>query len=110
VRGGKLLRAGEAVQRQIRDRTSANLEVARDLLAGSAASILAVEGGWYITVQVPRIRSEEEWVLGLLADRDVLVTPGFFFDFESEAYLVVSLLTEPGVFREGIGRIAREVG
>jgi len=107
---GKLLRAGEAVQRQIRDRTSANLEVARDLLAGSAASILAVEGGWYITVQVPRIRSEEEWVLGLLADRDVLVTPGFFFDFESEAYLVVSLLTEPGVFREGIGRIAREVG
>jgi len=107
---GRLLRAGEGVQRQIRDRTSANLEVARDVLAGSAASILAVEGGWYITVQVPRIRSEEEWVLGLLADRDVLVTPGFFFDFESEAYLVVSLLTEPEMFREGIERIAQAVG
>ena len=25
-----------------------------------------MEGGWYITVQVPRIRSEEEWTLELL--------------------------------------------
>jgi len=107
---GKLLRAGEAVERQIRDRTCANLAVARDVLAGSAGSILAVEGGWYITVQVPRIRSEEEWTLELLGDRDVLVAPGFFFDFESEAFLVVSLLTAPEVFQEGIARLARAVG
>jgi hypothetical protein len=35
----------------------------------------------------------------------VLVQPGFFYDFESEAFLVVSLLTESPVFREGLGRI-----
>jgi aspartate/methionine/tyrosine aminotransferase len=103
---GKLLRAGETVQRQIRERTSANLEVAREALAGSAANILAVEGGWYVTVRVPRIRSEEEWTLELLGERDVLVQPGFFFDFESEAFLVVSLLTAPEVFHEGMARIA----
>ena len=102
---GKLLRAGEAVQRQIRERTAANLAAAREALAGSAADLLAVEGGWYVTVRVPRVRSEEEWTLGLLAERDVLVAPGFFFDFGAEAFLVVSLLAEPQVFLEGVRRL-----
>jgi aspartate/methionine/tyrosine aminotransferase len=101
----RLLSAGQAVQEQIRQRTAANLSVARETLAGSAANILAVEGGWYITVQVPRVRSEEEWTLELLDRRDVLVQPGFFYDFETEAFLIVSLLTAPGIFREGISRL-----
>ena len=72
---------------------------------GSAFQVLNVEGGWYAVLQVPRTRSEEEWALTLLAERDVLVQPGFFFDFESEAFLVVSLLTAPDVFEEGVRRI-----
>ena len=40
-------------------------------------------------LQVPRTRTEEEWTLKLLDESDVLVQPGFFFDFESEAFLVV---------------------
>ncbi len=100
-----LLAAGETVQRQIRKRTADNLGFARAALAGSAAGILNVEGGWYMVIQVPRIRSEEEWALGLLAREEVLVQPGFFFDFESEAFLVASLLTPPSVFQEGIQRL-----
>jgi aspartate/methionine/tyrosine aminotransferase len=57
---------------------------------------------------VPRVRSEEEWSLELLAREDVLVQPGFFYDFASEAYLVVSLLTAPEIFRQGIGRMRRQ--
>jgi aspartate/methionine/tyrosine aminotransferase len=105
---GALLEAGEQVQMQIRERCATHLSVAREALAGSAANILAVEGGWYITVQVLRVRSEEEWSLELLAREDVLVQPGFFYDFPSEAYLVVSLLTAPGIFREGIARLRRQ--
>jgi len=104
-----LLEAGEAVQRQIRERIAANLAFARAMLQGSAASILNVEGGWYITVQVPRVRSEEEWVVVLLETEDLLVQPGFFYDFESEAYLVISLLTAPEVFSEGLGRLRRRL-
>jgi hypothetical protein len=33
------------------------------------------------------------------------VQPGFFFDFESEAFLVVSLLPEPATFAEGVARL-----
>jgi alanine-synthesizing transaminase len=102
----KLLDAGQIVQGQIRARTAANLALARETLAGSAADILVVEGGWYAVIRMPRIRSEEEWTLELLANKNLLVQPGFFYDFESEAFLVASLLTEPATFREGIGRLA----
>ena len=102
-----LLACGEALQRQMRERCADNLAYLRQALAGSAASLLDLEGGWYATIQVPRVRSEEEWVLGLIEHENVLVQPGFFYDFATEAFLVVSLLTLGTAFRDGIGRIAR---
>jgi aspartate/methionine/tyrosine aminotransferase len=86
-----------------------NLAFARAALAGSPANILAVEGGWYITLQVPRWRGEEEWTLELLERSGVLVQPGFFYDFETEAHLVISLLTAPDTFREGLPRLIRQL-
>ena len=103
----RLFAAGENVQQQIRTRTRDNLEFALQTLDGSCANLLAVEGGWYVIVQAPRVLSEEEWTLGLLAECHVLVQPGFFYDFESEAFLVVSLLAETTRFREGFARLAR---
>jgi aspartate/methionine/tyrosine aminotransferase len=105
----RLLVAGETVQQQIRERSLANLAFARATLAGSAASILNVEGGWNITLQVPRILSEEDWTLYLLEQAGVLVQPGFFYDFESEAYLILSLLTAPEIFREGVARLGAAI-
>jgi alanine-synthesizing transaminase len=104
-----LLKAGEAVQRQIRERCAANLTALRVEVSGSAADVLAVEGGWYATLRMPRIRSEEDWTLELLAKHDVLVQPGFFYDFETEAFLVLSLLTPPDIFGEGIRRLKQEL-
>jgi hypothetical protein len=90
----KLLAMKRSVQDQILSRVRENLALVK------GARI--VEGGWYAVLQVPRIKSEEQWVLDLLEHRNVLVQPGYFYDFESEAFLVLSLLTEPGVFREGL--------
>jgi aspartate/methionine/tyrosine aminotransferase len=103
----RLLEYGAAVQRQIQERTAANLAFARQALAGTALEILAVEGGWSITIRVPRVRTEEEWCLELLDRDNVLVQPGYFYDFEAEAFLVASLLTAPAEFQEGIARIVR---
>ncbi len=100
-----LLRVGEEMQRQIRERTKENLQFARAAVRGTAASVLEVEAGWYATLRMPRVRSEEEYALELLERCDVLLQPGYFYDFENEAFLVVSLLTEERVFREGMERI-----
>jgi len=95
-----------AVQEQIRARLQINLATLRQAVAASGvANLLETEGGWYAILQVPRTRSEEEWTLQLLDKAGVLVQPGFFYDFEREAFLVLSLLTEESVFGEGIRRL-----
>jgi aspartate/methionine/tyrosine aminotransferase len=104
-----LLEMRHGVQEQIRARTCSNLAYLRSALAQTSGSVLDVEAGWYATVQAPRVRSEEEWVLRLIEERGVLVQPGFFFDFEQEAFLIVSLLTEPPEFRAGVDALAAEL-
>jgi alanine-synthesizing transaminase len=108
----RLLTATRPVQEQIRAQTRSNLEHLRENLLSSASPCrcLTVEGGWYAVLEVPRIRTEEEWVLQLLAEKDVLVQPGFFYDFEAEAFLVLSLLTPPALFAEGLRRILESTG
>ena len=56
-------------------------------------------------LRVPSIVSEEALALDLLERHHVVVQPGYFYDFPSEAWLVVSLLVEPGPFARGIERI-----
>ncbi len=102
----RLLELRGPIQRSIQARVRSN----RDFLSASIGRecpfrVLPAEGGWYAVIQAPRVRTEEEWVLSLLEQQDVLVQPGFFFDFESEAFLIVSLLTPESVFHEGIRRL-----
>jgi alanine-synthesizing transaminase len=96
-----LLGARHHIQSQIRARTRENLEFLR---AAAAPNLLDVEGGWSAVLRVPRVCTEEEWVTRLVQDYDVLVQPGYFYDFEDEAFLVVSLLTQPDTFAEGVRR------
>jgi aspartate/methionine/tyrosine aminotransferase len=107
---GRLLAAGTRVRDEIAARTRANLARLRAAVEGTALGVLDVEGGWYATVRVPRTRSEEEWTLELLECENVLVQPGFFYDFESEAFLVLSLLTAPARFEEGVRRLVGRAG
>jgi aspartate/methionine/tyrosine aminotransferase len=61
-------------------------------------------------LRVPATQLEETLVLRLLNDAHVLVHPGFFFDFQDEAFLVVSLLPEPAVFEEAMRRVVPVAG
>jgi aspartate/methionine/tyrosine aminotransferase len=101
----RLLGLSGSILNEIRERTASNLARLREAFHGSAATLLRTEGGWYAVLQVPRTRTEEEWTLKLLEECGVLVQPGFFFDFESEAFLVLSLLPEPATFMEGVSRL-----
>lgn len=106
----ELLAMRHGIQDQIRGRCRANLACFRSMLPGhSPARLLNVEGGWYATLEVPRTRTEEEWVLSLLEEHGVLLQPGYFFDFEREAFLVLSLLTNPARFGEGAERILAHI-
>jgi len=104
-----LLEAMRPTATAIATRARRNLATLRAELAGSAADVLHVEGGWYAVVRLPRLASEEEWVVGLLEREGVLVQPGWFFDFPDEPYAVISLLTAEVQLAEGARRIRRWV-
>jgi hypothetical protein len=93
----------------IRRRVEEGFALLRARCQGSACQLLHAEGGWYGVLRVPRVMSEEEWVLTLLEQDRVLCHPGYFFDFPEEAYLIISLLPPPQVLDEGIGRILQRV-
>jgi len=91
-----LLELRGEIQRQILARLQGNLAVIR----ASGLRMLDVEAGWYAIV-----RQEEGAEMRLLRERDVLVQPGYFYDFENAGFIVISLLTAPDIFREGIRRL-----
>ncbi len=97
-----LLAAREPVQNQIRGRLRQNFAALQQHF-----SPRKVEGGWSAILQVPRVHGEEELVLKILEEQNVLVQPGYFYDFNSEAFLVLSLLTPQPVFLEALKRLHR---
>jgi alanine-synthesizing transaminase len=102
----ELLAIAPRIRNAIHARTSANLAELRATIATDpAATVLPVEGGWSAVIRVPRIESDEAFALRLIEEHGVVVHPGYFFDFDADGYIVVSLLTEPEIFAEGIARI-----
>ena len=100
----EILALAPRIREAIAARTRANLETARRL-AGGAAQLLPVEGGWSAVIRMPRTMTDEEFALDALERHEVIIHPGYFFDFERDGYFVVSLLTPCEVFADGLSRI-----
>jgi alanine-synthesizing transaminase len=105
---GALIARGAETRARIRTRVAGNYrELGALVREHPACTLLPVEGGWSAVVQVPAVRSEEALVLTLLEQDHVLVHPGYFFDFAREAFLVLSLLPEPRLFRDAVEKALR---
>lgn len=93
------------IQRQLMDRVHENLrELDRQLAGQKSCKRLQIEGGWYAVLRVPVTRSDEELAIALVCEESVIVHPGHFYDFESDGYLILSLITDQAEFREGLSR------
>ena len=105
---GVLLEQRKKIQPLLLDRVRANLaELDRQLARQKTCQRLEVEGGWYAVLRAPVIQSDEELAIDILRKTSVLIHPGHFYDFPSDGYLIVSLLTPPADFRNGIERTLR---
>ena len=104
----ELIEHGAAIRTEILGRVRRNLDSLRKLAADvPSIDVLRVEGGWSAVVQVPQLRGEEALVLELLERDNILVHPGYFFDFAREAYLVLSLLIDPAEFDLAIPKVLK---
>jgi hypothetical protein len=101
-----LLEKGGSVRDVICARLRETLGAVREVVSAfPACDLLRVEGGWSAVVRVPSIGGEARLVLDALEYDGVLVHPGYFFDFPHEAFVVVSLLTDAAVMRDGLARV-----
>src|ERR1700676_633402 len=106
-----LLAQRESIQPQLLLRVKQNLtELDRQLGAQQACQRLTVEGGWYAVLRVPVTQPDEGFAIGLLREKFVLVHPGHFYDFPSDGYLVVSLITPPLEFSAGVSALLKTFG
>jgi aspartate/methionine/tyrosine aminotransferase len=106
----RLLASRAVAEGTVSARTRANLARLRASIGpASPLDLLRAEGGWYATVRLPRVVTEEAWMLDLVEQAGVYVHPGHFFDFADEAYAVVSLLTPEPDFAAGIAKLVEHV-
>jgi len=101
-----LLEQRKSIQPQLLDRVQDNLaELDRQLAAQKTCQRLSVEGGWYAVLRVPITQTDEELAIDLLSRKSVLLHPGHFYDFPSDGYLVLSLITQKAEFAEALHRV-----
>ncbi len=98
-----LLARREAFLAPLRARLAEN-RAAAEAVRDAPLNALRSGGGWSAVLRIGETLDEEALCLELLAD-GVVVQPGFFYDFQRPGHLVVSLLPEPDVFREGLARV-----
>ncbi len=102
----RFLEQRHAFQEQVISRVRRNLaELDRQLAMQKACSRLTVDGGWCVVLRVPATRSDEDLAIKLLTAQGVSVHPGHFYEFASDGYLVVSLITPERIFAEGTSRL-----
>jgi aspartate/methionine/tyrosine aminotransferase len=103
------LRGRQSIQRQIRERVQHNLETLdAALTGGDTMARLACEGGWYATLRTPSYANGEALAIRMIERHGVAVHPGSFFGFREQNRLVLSLLTLPEIFAEGIASLIAE--
>jgi aspartate/methionine/tyrosine aminotransferase len=101
-----VLELAPRIRSAILDRLLGNLSELRHAVAGApGVELLEPQGGWSAVLRVCDPRTDEELALELLERAGVLVHPGYFFDFATDDFLVLSLLPAPERFMEGVRRL-----
>ena len=100
---GPWLAGRSTVQEAIQQRLRENLRGLDHRLKGSMGDRLHVEGGWTVVLRVPRFVKGEAFAFAAMR-HGVLVQPGTFYGLP-EGRCVLSLLTEPSLWQEGLDRL-----
>ena len=103
----ELWRAGADIAAAIEVRLRTNLAaLTRAVATVPAITRLPVPAGWTAVLRLPCVVDDDAWVTEF-ARAGVRVQPGYFYDFASDGYIVLSLLPEPQVFERAIAIVMR---
>jgi aspartate/methionine/tyrosine aminotransferase len=105
----ELFKVGRLVQASVLQRLKSNYQFLHHSMPNALCSPLFAEGGWYAILKVPNTKSDEEWAMELLEQQGVYLFPGYYFDFEENRFLIVSLITPQEIFSEGIDYLMKSL-
>ena len=91
------------IQNQIMKRIINNYSILEKIIHNnSIVKLLKREAGWYAVLKINDNIEDEERAYMLLDKFNVYIHPGYFFNFEDDGYIVLSLITKEKIFRKGI--------
>jgi alanine-synthesizing transaminase len=100
-----LMELGAGIRTAISDRVRSNRRVLTAVIdSQSPCTLMSEPAGWSAVLRLPALMTDEDWAVRLLDD-GVLVQPGYLFDLDVGASVVISLLPEPAAFAEAVRRI-----
>jgi alanine-synthesizing transaminase len=104
-----LFEQGQPFVERMVARVRTNLDYALERFKSSTRIHAQVpDGGYYLFPEVAVDEDEESLVLRLL-EAGLNVHPGYFYGYEQGAHLMLSALTAPEPFRQGIDRLITEL-
>lgn len=107
----RLLALRTGIQRQVLARLADNARTLETQIGRTTnCRLLPRQGGWYAVVRFADAVADETRALHLLSQTNTLVHPGFFYDFDTEGYVVLSLLPAPELFRAGTANLFHMYG
>jgi hypothetical protein len=103
----RLFETRDKIQSEILGRIKDNYNLLKTkFLLNPDIKVLNCEGGWNTVLNFENMLIPEEvFVLKLLDEKNVLIHPGYYYDFFTEGFAVISLLTETEVFAKAIDLI-----
>jgi alanine-synthesizing transaminase len=108
---GPLLALREPIQHQLMERIALNhLSLQTHVAQAANFSVLSRQGGWYAVLHIADTLADEQRALLLLARANIVVHPGFFYDFSGEGFVVISLLPDPQIFGAGVSGMVQLFG
>lgn len=106
-----MLRNRRDIQQQILLRVRENLATLdQQLIASPSISRLEVQGGWYVVLRAPALMSGEALAIRCMEQERVIMHPGYFYGFDGDGWIVLSLLPPAAEFAEGVKRLIRAIG
>jgi aspartate/methionine/tyrosine aminotransferase len=102
-----LMELGAQIREQIRERVDQNKRRLQQTLGNVPRTGLCPrDGGLHAVIELPPGLDDEAFALRLVNEQNIIVQPGYLFDFDDAQTVIISLLTPVEIFEEGLRKIS----
>lgn len=105
----RLLEARHVFRDEILERIMTNWGVVEQSVQQAGLSLLPAEGGWAGVLRLANPSGAEQLAQELL-EADIVIHPGYFYEFADDRHLVMSMISTPGAVAEAMTKMADRAG